>query len=338
MQNSNEKSKVKVSVCVITYNHAPFIRECIESIINQTTNFNFEIIIRDDASTDETYSIISDLKVTYPTMINILDSSTNLGANRNFIEILKAAQGEYIAICEGDDYWLNKNKIQKQSELLERYQNVDLCCHPSYIKNGDKINYRAKVGEYSKKIALIQANEVIGRNAGILSTPSLMFRRTVFNSFPAWFEKAPVGDYFIQVYCALNGGCLYIPEPMSVYRTNAIGSWSRKTKQYDFKLNALQTFITYLDLLAEELDDQYRELIYGYKSRVFLYLALSAANVAKYHDFKKFIDASWRSIEKGHSIKQKIIYYLRFYPRGIKLLNWLAAILRFFRDPVFKKW
>ena len=119
-----------ISICCITYNHVNYIRECINGFILQKTNFTFEILIFDDASTDGTDKIIKEFSSTYSNIITFLQTENQWGKNDGFINyLLPAAKGKYIAICEGDDYWTDHLKLQKQVDFLERNHNYVMCFH-----------------------------------------------------------------------------------------------------------------------------------------------------------------------------------------------------------------
>lgn len=112
-------SEIKVSILSITYNHEKYISQAIESFLKQKTNFKFEIVIADDASTDNNQSIIKDYHQKYPEIINPILREQNVGMNYNFSDAIKKCKGKYIALCEGDDYWTDPIKLQKQVDFLE---------------------------------------------------------------------------------------------------------------------------------------------------------------------------------------------------------------------------
>lgn len=116
-----------VSVCVITYNHKPYIAQTLDSILAQKTNFDFEIVIGEDKSTDNTRVICQMYAAKYPNIIRLLDTTGNLGVVPNFIRTANACQGKYIAVLEGDDYWIDDYKLQKQADVLEQDVNRTLC-------------------------------------------------------------------------------------------------------------------------------------------------------------------------------------------------------------------
>ncbi|CAG0904158.1 unnamed protein product, partial [Cyprideis torosa] len=118
---------MKLSVIVITYNQENFIEDTLNSIISQKTNFKFEIIVSDDASLDKTQQVIAKIKEENHDLIKPIYNDENLGPNKNLLQAIKRAEGEFIAFCEGDDYWVDNKKIQKQVDFLEKHQNMGLC-------------------------------------------------------------------------------------------------------------------------------------------------------------------------------------------------------------------
>lgn len=118
------KIEVMVSVCMITYNHENFIHEAIEGVLMQKTNFTIELIIGEDCSTDNTRKIVVEYAEKYPDIIRPLLPESNLGMMKNFIKTMEAAKGKYIALCEGDDYWTDQHKLQKQVDLLEANESI----------------------------------------------------------------------------------------------------------------------------------------------------------------------------------------------------------------------
>ncbi|MEC6882325.1 glycosyltransferase [Photobacterium piscicola] len=214
--------KIKVSVCCITYNQDQYISEAIESFLNQSTTFPFEIIISDDFSTDNTLSIIEKYKKNYPNLIKIIAGKSNVGANNNLLRVMNSASGDYIALCEGDDFWCDYLKLEKQYKLMKDNSEVVLSYHSAYILTGNERKL-----DYVKDDIFHNALDVINHHYGCFSpTASYMFKRNLVDNLPCWFSDAPIGDYFIELYGMKDGKGLYIDEPMSVYRQMADNSWS----------------------------------------------------------------------------------------------------------------
>ncbi len=312
-------SEIKVSACVISYNQEKYIEQCIESIVKQKTEFAFEVVVRDDCSTDSTYEILCDLQKKYPSLIRLLDSSVNLGPNKNLMQVFDAAVGGYLAICEGDDYWIDPHKMQKQALSLDENLEINLCCHPSRIEFKGRVKNNKYVGRHSNKIKIIPAYDVIQGNGNFFSTPSLMLRRTAVTNLPEWFCLTPTIDYYLQVYGSLNSGCLYLPDPMSVYRKNAENSWTERMQTTASKVEFYQQFILFFDHLMVELDEKYALAVKGAKSRAYCGLALTYINASYLNDFIRYINLSWDT-RPFFSWSQMAAYCLRFQPWVLRFM------------------
>lgn len=149
-----------VSVCMITYNHEKYIAQAIEGVIMQKTDFDFELVIGEDCSTDNTRKICKKYADAYPEIIKLLPEKRNLGMIPNFNRTLNKCTGHYIAICEGDDYWIDPNKLQKQYDFLKNNPEVKICC----------TNYQTKANEIitdqkrTDKTKIIAGEEVFYEN------------------------------------------------------------------------------------------------------------------------------------------------------------------------------
>jgi glycosyltransferase involved in cell wall biosynthesis len=131
--------QVKVSVCMIAYNHQTYIAQALDSILAQKTNFPFEIVIGDDNSTDDTGKICQEYAIRYPGKIRYHLREKNLGMMPNFITTLYECQGTYIALCEGDDYWIDETKLQTQADFLDAHPDHSLCCHNHFLLYPEKM-------------------------------------------------------------------------------------------------------------------------------------------------------------------------------------------------------
>ena len=118
-----------LSVMTITYNHEPYIAQAIESFLVQKTTFDVEIVIGEDRSTDNTLQICLDYKAKYPGKVRVLSRDTNIGMMANMIDTFSQCKGKYVAVCEGDDYWTDPYKLQKQVDFLEKNEEYAICCH-----------------------------------------------------------------------------------------------------------------------------------------------------------------------------------------------------------------
>lgn len=215
-------SDVLVSICCITYNHAPYIRQCLDGFIMQKTNFKFEILIHDDASTDGTADIIREYEAKYPNILkpiyqteNQYSKGKNISATYNW----PRAQGKYIAMCEGDDYWTDPLKLQKQVDFLEGHPDFSMCFHRAKIKNECNANTSyARCEEIETKEYF--ANDMCPM--WIVPTASVVYRRQLVSTYPIkhrdWFDS---GDIVLFETCAHVGRVWGMEDAMSVYRMNA---------------------------------------------------------------------------------------------------------------------
>ncbi|MBC7797301.1 MAG: glycosyltransferase [Pyrinomonadaceae bacterium] len=218
--------KLLISVCMITFNHAPFIAQAIEGVLSQQTSFEVELVIGEDFSSDETRQICEDYQSKHPKQIKLLETRGNLGMMPNFIRTLKSCRGRYIALCEGDDFWTDSSKLQKQVDFLEANADFAISFHNVEIKYED--NTRKNVAGNVDQKAVSVFEDLALRN--FIHTASCVFRN--HNSdFPAWFVKMHVGDWTLHLINAEHGKIGYINEVMAVYRIHQGGVWASKKHQ-----------------------------------------------------------------------------------------------------------
>ncbi|MBE0469907.1 MAG: glycosyltransferase family 2 protein [Methyloprofundus sp.] len=222
-------SKPVVSVCCIAYNHEPYIEDALEGFLIQETDFPFEIIIHDDASTDKTADIIREYVLAYPNIIKpILQTENQFHINGHlpFKNTWEKVKGEFSALCEGDDYWTEPKKLQAQVDIMRQHTNINISFHPA-VKWCEKNKTKVNIATHYKNKQIINLSQVISNSGGYMPTASLMIRSKVLKTLPSWFyEQAPVGDYYVQILASNPAGALYFPSVMSVYRTCLQGSWS----------------------------------------------------------------------------------------------------------------
>lgn len=219
-----------VSICCTTFNRAPFVAAALESFLAQRTTFPFEIIIHDDASTDGTSQIIQDYARRFPALVKPIIQAQNqfsLGRKPMLEFVFPLAAGEYISICEADDFWVRSDKLQLQKEAMDRNREVDLSFHPAkFLRNDEQTEIGCWNGSEERILPL---QEVIFGGGQFMPTPSLMFRSAVVKALPRWLIEAPVGDYFLQMLGS-HSGVLYLPGVFSCYRVGAPGSWTERQR------------------------------------------------------------------------------------------------------------
>jgi len=225
-----------VSICCITYNHEDYIRSAIEGFLMQKTDFAFEIIIHDDASKDATADIIREYEEKYPDIIKPIYQTENQYSKGKEVTLftLKAAKGKYIALCEGDDYWIDPLKLQKQVTEMEKHPDCYISFHPAVRKWVDGSRRDRILGLHSDKITIFSTEEIILGGGGFMHTGSIVLNKLTIPRIMSFFDfakEATAADDYVQVLGAEHGGALYLSDIMSVYRSGVPGSWSVRTKK-----------------------------------------------------------------------------------------------------------
>jgi glycosyltransferase involved in cell wall biosynthesis len=251
-----------VSVCLITYNQAPYVKLALESILAQDFAGPWEIVIADDMSTDGTRDIIMEYSLRFPSLIRILDRPKNLGPGPNFIDLLLQAKGKYIAYLEGDDYWSDPTKLTKQVAHLEAHPSTVLTWHNYHIIDEHNHIITSNAAAESKKD--YTATELKQINS--LKSLTICFRNLI-RQFPDNYLDCPNGDTFLYLLLGAHGGANYLSdiEP-SCYRVHSAGTWSlisqlkkdlkaaqsfEEMAKYLRLKNDMPTFIYYLDRLIK---------------------------------------------------------------------------------------
>jgi glycosyltransferase involved in cell wall biosynthesis len=211
---------------MITYNHEKYIAQAIESVMMQETNFDYELIIGEDCSTDSTRSICLAYQKKYPDKIKLRLPEKNIGMMPNFIENLKACTGKYVALLEGDDYWIHTHKLQKQVDFLDANPEFAICFHNAIIHSED--NSAAILLSSSSQQAVSTIFELARNN--FVTTLTCVFRNKLFENFPKESNKLPIGDWPLHLLNAQFGKVYYLKEAMAVYRKHAGGIWSTETE------------------------------------------------------------------------------------------------------------
>lgn len=311
--------RILVSIHCTTYNHEDYIADAIESFLMQQTNFKYELLIHDDASTDRTAEIIKEYEQKYPDLIKPIyqvENQLSKGVSVTHLNF-KRAKGKYIAICEGDDYWTDPKKLQKQIDYMESHPECSLCVHAGHVVSaGDKRkkwNNRPNKGDKSFTI-----EEVIAGGGDLFLTNSMVFQTEFSQLRPTYLEKAPVGDYPLTINLSLQGKVHYLDEFMSAYRTGVTNSWTaRNFSSIENRSKHFDEIALMLDELNEYTNYQYGDVITETKcrNRFVLLLEQREFKVAKSGEFEEFY--------KKLGIKRRMIIFLtRYLPRVFNTLRY----------------
>ncbi|XWW47331.1 glycosyltransferase [Fibrella sp. USSR17] len=282
--------KVKVSVLIITYNQQRFIRKAIDSALAQQTSFPIEILVGDDFSSDGTRKIIQDYERLHPGLVRGVLHPRNMGKNGgiNFLETLKLAQGEYYALMDGDDYWTNPLKLQKQADFLDANPDYSTVFHNAVITYEDGTPEHLLNGPDTKSSFTI--DDLIGeKEIWFMATSSTMYRNSI-KEYPAWFMESVSGDIPRLILKAKQGKIGYLPDVMSVYRKNHGGtSFTDKYDDADFLRNRIAMY----EAIGRELDGKYDNVL--------------NRNIARYY----------RWMLDSHQYRD------RYYPRNLLAIKYL---------------
>jgi len=256
--------KVVVSISCITYNHAAYIRECLDGFLMQKTNFKFEVLIHDDASTDGTEEIIREYEVKYPDIIKPLYEKENQwlkGRRGSRTFNFPRAKGKYIALCEGDDYWTDPNKLQKQVDFLEANEAFGMvytdCQSYDQEENKFGLTYPRLHADNDAFHQLVLVNSI--------QTPTVLIRRSLLNSYNKQIVDSgrtnwKMGDYPMWLYISANSKIKFLDEFSAVYRVlkNSASHFIDKRKEFEFLLSTYEIKYHFLNIYP---DNQFKKKV-----------------------------------------------------------------------------
>jgi glycosyltransferase involved in cell wall biosynthesis len=246
---------MKVSVLVLTYNHEKYIEQALDSVLMQETNFEYEIIIAEDCSADRTRSIVVDFQRRNPGKIRLVLPAKNLGCygNRVFAKAFELAQGKYVALLDGDDYWISPTKLQKQADFLDVHPECTLCFHNAMRIYED--SSRAPFPQnFASQKQISALEDIWEQNFIAYCTP--MFRKDVLDTFPEWYYDLLCADWSLYILCAQYGKIGYIDEILGAYRVHSDGLWSRLDA-----VQKLEGLIAFYETMNANLDFRFNDIV-----------------------------------------------------------------------------
>lgn len=245
---------IVTSICCITYNHEGYIAQALDGFLIQETSFPFEIIVGEDCSADRTRHIVLEYQARYPQLIRLVTSETNVGMRQNGKRTRAAARGKYIALCEGDDYWTDPCKLQKQVDFLDSHPDCAVCFHNVTVFYDAAIEPRNLCAPDQKEISTLR--DLLQKN--FIATCSVVFRSGLARELPPWYYELPVGDWPLHVLNAQHGTIGYLNDVMAVHRVHSEGAWSSLNR-----LQMLQYDIQFYDRMMSHLGREYHAVIRG---------------------------------------------------------------------------
>ena len=234
---------MKLSISITTYNHEKYIVQAIESVLMQKTNFDYEILIGEDDSEDYTRNIVMEYQDQFPDKFRLflnerkdviyIDKSPS--GRWNLVNNLRHAKGEYIALLDGDDYWTDPFKLQKQVDFLDSHPECAICFHNVMSIFEDEKHKPLNHCPDNQKMIFTLEHLLRGN---FIYTCSVMFRRGLFGEFPQWYYKCKMGDWPLHILNAQHGDIGYIDQIMAAYRVHSTGVWSPKN-QIEIKIDSI---------------------------------------------------------------------------------------------------
>ena len=311
-----------VSVSCLVYNHAKYLRKCLDGFVMQKTNFKFEVLIHDDASTDGSQDIIREYEEKYPDIIKPIYQTENQYSKH--ISIGKTYQyprlkGKYIAFCEGDDYWCDDHKLQKQFDIMEMNPDCSICVHrvQDVSECGELLNkFRPSDEPILNKFDLNEYLEFISNGKfHPFQTSSYFIRREVSEKInieaPEYAKISKVGDVVVILTSLTMGKMYYFSDVLSNYRKFSVGSWSAILKKSNDNIaDNEKNLIDVLELFNEytnfEHYDMLNDIILSKKINVYILT----------EQYKLLFEKSNRKLLKKLSYKERLFYFLMaYFPR-----------------------
>lgn len=274
-------NEIMVSIECTSYNHENYIAEALDSMLMQKTDFAFEILIHDDASTDRTAEIIKSYEQQYPDIVKPIYQTENQYSKGVLVELfnLKRARGKYLAICEGDDYWTDPEKLQKQVDYMEVHPECSMCVHAAErVSAVTKKTVSTMRPSHKEKNYSVE--EVIEGGGDLFATNSIMYSRKRIPEMPEYYLNATIGDYPLVICGALNGTVYYMDQNMSAYRVEVKGSWTDvQVADLAQKQKHLQDVADLLDDINAYTDFKYDSVISRTKKRDRFYILLKQMKI-----------------------------------------------------------
>lgn len=284
--------KPLLSVCIRAYNQDAYIAQTIDGVLMQKTTFPFEIIIGDDCSTDHTPLILADYATRYPELIRIITNDINIGGTKNLRKLIESSEATYIALCDGDDYWIDPYKLQKQVDFLSNHPEYVVCFH-NVINCWENIQKKPTLFNPLDFPTHHTYQSLVERDWFLPINGEVFVRRYLF--FPDWYDTVMNDDYVINLVLALNGFLYYMPDLMAVYRHNANSESNLYSNFTLINNNLRQILIEMKRLYPIECSEVFDRRINEYNMKI------NFLQLEKKYPFRKYLRIkTYRKIIKKH--------------------------------------
>ena len=307
-----------VSIRCITFNQKDYISQALDSFLMQKTNFPFEIVVHDDASTDGTSEIIQEYEKKFPSIIKPIYETENQWSKHDgsLAKIVNSAcRGKYISLCEGDDFWCDDHKLQKQINILEKNPKCTLVLSNGF--SGPDFDHKKIINPYGKKRSgYLNSRTFFLSKGGLVPTASMTVRKE-FVERPEILKKSPVGDKPMRMWCFINGPVYYIAKPMAFYRACSSGSFSQNISgNLSYAKNVYEGFTDFLNRFDEYTSHKYSyEVEYMKQKEEYYYYK-------RIRDYDSAEKCPFMSHKENKSFKKTVKKILKqFFPKFYKFLK-----------------
>lgn len=321
--------KIKVSICCLVFNHEKYLRKCLDGFVMQKTDFEYEVLIHDDASSDGSPDIIREYENQYPNIFKPIYQQENKfskGVDISWEYQYPRAKGKYIALCEGDDFWTDTNKLQQQFDLMEKDESITMCTHTvNYVNESGKPTGRVKPNPMGKDKYMLSQDFVRSMMQGDFypfQTSSYFLRADVFKKLhykiPPFIRECKVGDVTLMMLFGYYGNIAYIAKEMSCYRVMAENSWSRRVlldneKLAEHKANLVNILLKYDEFSGYVFHDEISERINEFRFDVY-YFKCQYTEMKK-EPYKKYYNKLSRKRKIYVFAHAKVPFALKIYQR-----------------------
>jgi glycosyltransferase involved in cell wall biosynthesis len=313
-----------VATSTLTYNHEPYIRDCLDGILMQKTTFPVRVVVFEDCSTDATRDIVKEYQEKYPNLFVTVFAPHNTYGKPERREALKPyfearAVAKYIALCEGDDYWTDPLKLQKQVEQLEDNEESVFCSHAFKMYDIETSTYK-DIQLYEEDTINIDLKCDV-RLLGKLHSATLLFRAYVLKEMPNFFSGLPVGDEPLKTFLSYSGSLVYLKDCMSIYRKNVPGSWTATAKNATRAISKFEKMMIFYDNFNKFSDYSYSTQVREMKNAQLMTLL----NILRYENQNKVylrtLINSKSYIQISTLLKSLVLFLIgsKYYQNLIKL-------------------
>lgn len=315
-------TEIMVSVCCITYNQEKYIRRCLDGIVNQKCTFPFEVIVHDDASTDDTPKIIQEYADEYPDIIKPIFQKQNQYSQGVSISniVVNQIRGKYYALCEGDDFWTDPLKLEKQVGVMEQHPSCHLCLHSVQGIQEDETPIGIMYPNFSLNTGIFSGTQLLDyicTNEYVFQTTSYFMRTEEVKRYtgnpPSFRKVSATGDTPYLLYCATLGDVYYLSDTMSCYRHTDLEHNPRKAKYMNTEEKIAAHYNKQIRMMEEF--DKYTE--------------------GKYHKLCQrkingyYYDAAVRNHDYKEMVKPKYRYFMKKLPQKHQFKVYLMAVFPF---------